>query len=526
MLQDITYVLPNQEVLFQNIHISLNRHEKVALIGHNGVGKSTLLKIMSGVLKPTSGRVQSEEKVYSVSQILDQFNGKTVAEALGVSAKLHALKQILEGDVSELNFSILSDDWNLEERCQEALNYWGLESVNLLQSMDNLSGGQKTKVLLAGIQVHEPSLLLMDEPTNHLDSDGRNLLLDFISKSNATVVVISHDRALLNEMERILELTRNGIHVYGGNYAFYKEQKALENNALEQDVKSMEKTLRKAKEKERETLERQQKLDARGKKKQENAGVARIMMNTMRNNAEKSTSKLKDIHEDKIAGISDELRDLRTKIPDVNKMKFGFDDSGLHKGKVLFLAEKLNWKYDDKWLWEKPLDIRIESGERIAIKGTNGSGKSTLMNIILGRLEQSDVYRADNKTVYVDQNYSLLGDNKTVLEEVQSFNTSAVAEHEVKMNLHRLLFPKEDWNKPYSALSGGERMRLVLCCLTINRQSPDMIILDEPTNNLDIQNIEILTRAIKEYRGTLLVVSHDTVFLDEIGIERDISLRS
>lgn len=524
MLQDITYVLPNQEVLFQNIHISLNRHERVALIGHNGVGKSTLLKIMGGILEASSGFVDRNQKVYYVPQILGQFEGKSVAEALAVDAKLHSLQLILEGDVSEQHFSVLNDDWNLEERCREALNYWGLQSVNLLQSMNSLSGGQKTKVLLAGIQIHEPELLLMDEPTNHLDGEGRNLLLDFISKSNTTVVIVSHDRALLNEMERILELTRNGIHVYGGNYAFYKEQKALQSNALEQDVKGMEKTLRKAKEKERETLERQQKLDSRGKKKQENAGVARIMMNTLRNNAEKSTSKLKDIHEDKIVGISDELRDLRTKIPDINKMKFGFEDSGLHKGKVLFSAESLNWKYTDIWLWEKPLDIRIESGERIAIKGENGSGKSTLINIILGNLKPVDVYRADSKSVYVDQDYSLLDDSKTILEQVESFNTSAVPEHEIKMNLHRLLFPKEDWNKLCSVLSGGERMRLVLCCLTINRQSPDMIILDEPTNNLDIQNIEILTRAIKEYRGTLLVVSHDTVFLEEIAIERDLYL--
>lgn len=524
MLQDITYVLPNQEVLFQNIHISLNRHEKVALIGHNGVGKSTLLKIMGGILEASGGLVDRNNKVYYVPQILGQFEGKSVAEALAVDAKLHSLQLILEGDVSEQHFSVLNDDWNLGERCREALNYWGLQSVNLLQSMNSLSGGQKTKVLLAGIQIHEPELLLMDEPTNHLDVEGRNLLLDYISKSNTTVVIVSHDRALLKEMERILEMTRNGVHIYGGNYAFYKEQKALQNSALEQDVKGMEKTLRKAKEKERETLERQQKLDARGKKKQENAGVARIMMNTLRNNAEKSTSKLKDIHEDKIVGISDELRNLRTKIPDINKMKFGFEDSGLHKGKVLFSSESLNWKYKDSWLWEKPLDIRIESGERIAIKGANGSGKSTLINIILGNLKPDDVYRADSKSVYVDQDYSLLDDSKTILEQVESFNTSAVPEHEIKMNLHRLLFPKEDWNKPCPVLSGGERMRLVLCCLTINRQSPDMIILDEPTNNLDIQNIEILTRAIKEYRGTLLVVSHDTVFLEEIAIERELYL--
>jgi len=526
MLHEISYVLPDQEVLFQNISIYLNRREKAGLIGNNGVGKSTLMKILAGVVAPASGIVSTAGIPYYIPQTLGQFDHLTIAEALRVSKPLDALQRILAGEVTEEALEILNDEWGLEERCLEALEYWGIKDLALDRKMTGLSGGEKTKVFLAGVYIHQPDLILMDEPTNHLDTRSRKRLYDLIEESDATMLVISHDRVLLNGMGTILELTSGGIHTYGGNYTFYSDQKKLLAESAEAEMKSKEKELRKAKETERQAIERQHKLDARGKKKQEKGGVARIMMNTLRNNAEKSTSKLKDVHEGKVSALSEELRELRFQTPDINKMRFGFEDSVLHKGKQLFSAQGLNWKYDHKLLWKEPLDLRIESGERVSVRGLNGSGKSTLMKIISGELvpEIGKVYRADSRMVYADQDYSLLDPGKTVYEQVQAFNALAVPEHEVKMNLHRLLFPRKDWNKRCEALSGGERMRLMLCCLTTGGSSPDVIILDEPTNNLDIQSLEILTAAVKAYKGTLLLISHDVVFLQEVNITREISL--
>ncbi len=526
MLHDISYALPDQEVLFQNINIYLSRREKAGLIGNNGVGKSTLLKIMAGELQPASGTVSTAEKPYYIPQALGQFDHLTIAEALGIHEQLSALHRVLAGEVTEETLKLLNEEWTLEEKCKTALEYWGLGSFTPDRQMTELSGGEKTRVFLTGILIHQPELVLMDEPTNHLDTAGRKQLYDFMASSASTILVVSHDRTLLNYMDTILELSPGGISAYGGNYTFYSEQKTLRKDAWEADLKSKEKELRKARERERETLERQLKLDARGKKKQEKAGVARIMMNTLRNNAEKSTSRLKDVHEDKISAISDELRELRAGIPDLDKMRFGFEDSDLHKGKLLFSAEGINWRYGDQFLWKDPLNLRIESGERIAVSGLNGSGKSTLMKIISGELvpEMGKIHRAVGRTVYADQDYSLLDNTMTVYEQVEAFNTSAVPEHEVKMNLHRLLFPREAWNKPCSALSGGERMRLMLCCLTISGPAPDMIMLDEPTNNLDIQSLEILAAAVKAYRGTLLLISHDTDFLKEANMIGTINL--
>jgi ATPase subunit of ABC transporter with duplicated ATPase domains len=177
-------------------------------------------------------------------------------------------------------------------------------------------------------------------------------------------------------------------------------------------------------------------------------------------------------------------------------------------------------------LWASPIDCIIRSGDRIAIKGANGSGKTSFIKLLLGELVPSEgtVEKAALKYVYIDQDYSLIDATLTVYQQAQQFNSGALQEHEVKIRLHWFLFGKDAWDKPCHALSGGEKMRLILCCLTIGTQAPDIIVLDEPTNNLDIQNVEILTTAINGYEGTLLVVSHDEVFLSEIGIEHHIVL--
>jgi ATPase subunit of ABC transporter with duplicated ATPase domains len=526
-IQNISYTHPNKDLLFSNINLTVNNNDKIALIGNNGVGKSTLLKIIAKEQKPSDGQIIVDTEPYYIPQIFGQFNHLTMAQALRIENKLNALKDILNGNTSEGNFNLLNDDWTIEERCNEALIHWQLSDLHLSQKMDTLSGGQKTKVFLAGISIHHSELVLLDEPSNHMDNVGRRLLYDFIQFTKSTLVVVSHDRKLLNLLNTVCELNPNGIKVYGGNYDFYKVQKQIEINALSQDIQSKEKALKKAKEKERETLERQRKLDTRAKKNVGKAGVPKIVSNTWKNSAELSTSKIAGVHAEKIGYIRQELQNLRSSLSEIDQMKFGFDNSTLHKGKNLFIADNINVAYENKkYLWRENLNYLIVSGERIAIKGVNGSGKTTLIKVILGNLKPQigTVYIADNKSVYIDQDYSLIYNNLKIYEQAQQFNTSALLEHEIKIRLNRFLFTKDDWNKPCDALSGGERMRLMLCCLSITNQSPDIIILDEPTNNLDIQNIEILTNAINDYRGTLLVISHDETFLEQINIERIIKL--
>jgi ATPase subunit of ABC transporter with duplicated ATPase domains len=527
ILQDITYIHPNKDILFTNINLIVNKQDKIALIGNNGVGKSTLLRILSGTLTPSNGNVKTSSTPYYLPQIFGQFNHYSIAQALQIDKKINALNEILKGNVTDQYLTILDDDWTIEERCKEAFSHWGIDNLDLTKKIETLSGGQKTKVFLAGILLHRPEIVLLDEPSNHLDTWSRNKLYDYIQSTKNTLITVSHDRTLLNLLETVQELNKQGIKVYGGNYNFYATQKEMEYNTLNHELKNREKALKKAKDVEREAAERKQKLDARGKKKQEKAGLPTIIMNTLKNSAEKSASKMKNVHIEKVASLSEELTQLRKTVAEVDKMKIGFGTSSFYKGKNLIDAKAINFGYDNQLLWSSSLNFQINSGARVVIKGENGSGKTTLIKMILNIHEPTEgiLKRADYKAIYIDQDYSLIDNTMSVYEQAQQYNSGELQEHEIKTILNRFLFTKAYWDKSCKVLSGGEKMRLILCALTMGNKSPDMIILDEPTNNLDIQNIEILTDAINEYHGTLLIVTHDEYFLKQIHTEQTITIQ-
>ena len=463
-IQDLSYTHPDKELLFSNINLIIEPGAKIALIGNNGAGKSTLLKIVAGILTPSDVLLKMDVKPYYIPQIFGQYNRLTIAEALRVDKKLKALHEILKGNVSEENYDLLNDDWAIEDRIKEALKDWRLADLDLSTRMRSLSGGQKTKVFLAGISIHQPELVLLDEPSNHLDLDGRRLLYDFVQNAKQTLIVVSHDRRLLNLLNMICDLSKDGIAAYGGNYDFYIEQKRIAINALAQDIHGAEKALKKAKDRERETVERQRKLDARAKKSIGNAALPKIVANTRKNSAERSTAKIAGVHAAKVENIKQELQRLRSSLSETDQIRFGFDRSKLHKGKSIFIARHINFWYEGKKaVWGESLDLQIVSGERISIRGANGSGKTTLIRLILGSLEpqEGSVYRSEYKSVYIDQDYSLINNDLKVYEQAQQFNTTGLQEHEIKIRQNRFLFSKEDWKKPCGVLSGGERMRLL-----------------------------------------------------------------
>ncbi len=537
-LQNVAYVHADKEILFQNLSLTVNRGQKAALVGNNGSGKSTLLQIIARRFQPSTGSIVTPDDLYYVPQHFGQYDDLTLAEALHIDQKIHALHAILAGDVANEHFTILNDDWNIEERAQAALDAWGLHEFALTQPMRPLSGGEKTRVFLAGMEIHEPSTILLDEPTNHLDTAGRNRLYDFVRRTSATLLVVSHDRTLLNLLPLTCELTHNEIVSYGGNYEFYKEQKGIRLNALQQQLEEKEKELRLARKTARETAERREKQNVRGEKQNLKKGVPRIAMGGLKDMAEKSSAKLSGIHAEKMDKLSGEASQLRTTLSRSAGLKTDFSASGLHVGKILVTGEGINFGYNipssessDKPdtstpLFSNPLDFQIRSGDRLRIEGANGSGKTTLLRLITGELlpTEGTLTRAEFTYVFLDQEYSLVRNDRTVLQQAEAFNSRHLPEHEVKTILNRYIFPATVWGKPCSKLSGGEKMRLAFCCLMIGNNTPDMFVLDEPTNNLDIQSTEIVTATIREFEGTVLVISHDQYFMDEIGIEGSIAL--
>lgn len=527
-LQNISYSHPNKDPLLDGISLNINKGDKVGLIGRNGVGKSTFLKLITKDLQPTSGTIEISSTPYYIPQLVGQFDHLTVAQSLNVSEKIAALHRILAGSGTTDDMMTLDDDWSVEERCMDALHKWGLKNLKLTQKLEGLSGGQKTRVFLSGISIHHPQLVIMDEPGNHLDLTGKRQLHTWIDQTSHTLLVVSHDRSLLDRMSIIGELHKHVLVMYGGNYQHYLKQKELEQEALSHDIHAKEKELRKVIVKQRQTMERQQKQESRGKKKQVKAGVPKVMRNKMKNDSENTSSRLKVTHLLKSGSVRGELSELREKRPDPSKIKVGFSQSTLHEGKQLISIKEINYSYNSTPIWKSPLSFEIRNGDRLAIIGDNGSGKSTLIKLILGQLQpdRGEVRRANFTAMYLDQDYSLIQNEVSIYDQAESYNNNSLPEHEVKTILNRFLFKSDDWKKMGVSLSGGERMRLSLACLSLSSKTPDIIALDEPTNNLDIENISILTNAINEYHGTVLVISHDQTFLDQVGIKSSLELPS
>lgn len=527
IIKDLSYTHTDKEVLFSNLNLIINSGEKTALTGNNGCGKSTLMRILAGEASPGTGSVHCSGHLYYVPQHFGQYDDRTVAQVLGIDRKLTALHAILNGDTAEEHFARLDNDWNIEERTQAVLHAWHLNGISLLRPLEGLSGGEKTRLFLAGMELKEPDTLLLDEPTNHLDTAGRKRLYDFVHRTSATVLVISHDRTLLNLLPAICELSRNGLACYGGNYDFYKEQKEVHRNALQQQLEEKEKALRLARKTAREMEERKARQNTRGEKASIKKGIPRILLGGLKNHAENSSSKLSNVHAEKTDKIQQEITNLKGSLPQTNKLKTDFNASALHIGKILVTAQNINFHYPDSNtnLWTVPLSFQLRSGNRFCIKGDNGSGKTTLLKLITGELTPTGgtIERADFTYIYLDQEYSLIQNEYTVSEQAEAFNLRHLPEHETKTILNRYLFPQDVWNKPCSKLSGGEKMRLAFCCLMIADNTPDLFILDEPTNNLDIESIEIITATIRNYQGTVLAVSHDRDFLKETRIEQEIS---
>ena len=539
-IQQISYIHPDKEVLFSDLNFAISKGQKLGLVGNNGCGKSTLLQIIAGQLSPSSGVIVRPDDLYYIPQHFGQYDSLTIAQALQIERKQQALHAILAGDVSNENFTILNDDWNIEERSIAALDLWGLGQFTLSYPMNLLSGGEKTRVFLTGMDIHHPSVILMDEPTNHLDSSGRQRLYDWVEKYRSTLLVVSHDRTLLNLLPEICELEKHQINYYGGNYEFYKEQKTLMQEALQQRIEEKEKALGIARKVARETAERRDKQNVRGEKSNIRKGVPRIVLNALQGKSEKSTSKLTGVHQEKAEKLTNERNQLRGSLSPTAALKTDFNSSSLHTGKILVTAKEINFSYHSnsinndiqensiskQQLWQAPVSFQLKSGDRLRIEGANGSGKTTLLKLITGQLQPQEgtLTRTDFSYVYLNQEYSIIDDRNSILEQAYAFNSRNLPEHEIKIILNRYLFPASEWDKSCRKLSGGEKMRLAFCCLMISNNTPDMFILDEPTNNLDIQSIEIITATIKNYAGTVIAISHDNYFIQEIGVEQCILL--
>jgi ATPase subunit of ABC transporter with duplicated ATPase domains len=526
---DLAYCHPDGSVLFSSLTFSFSA-VRTGLVGVNGVGKSTLLDLLAGLTSPSSGRVTRPASIAYLQQTTRFDIHATVADAIQFADELKALERIvLRGDSTPRDFELVENLWDLNERVNLVFDRLGIASVSLERSVSSLSGGELTRVRLAGLLLREPEFLLLDEPTNHLDLRAREFVYELIASWKKGLIAVSHDRRLLSEVDQIAELHSRGMRFYGGNYDFYREQRRLEKAAAEHALLAATLKLKEAQLVARETLQRQNKRSAAGRKKVVSKGLPSIVAGGLKRKAERTSARVKARHEAKVESARQEVDAARQDVPHEHQIRIDLQRSEIPVHKRMIELREINYRYPGAKhpLWQMPLNFEVVGPERVWLRGPNGSGKSTLLDMIGGKIVPATgfVKLGTTRVALLDQNASLLNESLTLFGNLKRVAPTR-PDHELRILLGRFLFEQDTALKPVSALSGGEKVRAGLACLLGADQSPQILMVDEPTNNLDLTSIEELVSALREYRGVLIVVSHDQTVIEELELERALELTS
>jgi ATPase subunit of ABC transporter with duplicated ATPase domains len=385
------------------------------------------------------------------------------------------------------------------------------------------------RVRFVGALLEKPDFLLLDEPTNHLDLAGRAFVYHLIDSWTRGLVVVSHDRVLLARLDKIAELHQRGLRLYGGNWDVYREQRDLERAAAEQDLASAKAKLVRTRTAAQQTRERQERRSSSGRKKIATRGISPMAAGNLLRRAQASTSKLADRHKEKILEATRTFAEAKRRAPTEDSLSVDLKQANVPASKRMIELTDVNYKYaeSERFLWAPNLTFTIFGRERIWLKGDNGSGKSTLLDIIRGLKQPTtgQVQAGTERIAMLDQPVSVLSNDLSVLENVRSAAPARPLE-EIRNLLGRFLFRGALALKKVSKLSGGERMRAGLACLLGADQAPEILMLDEPANNLDLPSISALVSSLRNFTGSLIVVSHDITFVDDIGVDRSIDLQS
>ncbi|MEU7855119.1 ABC-F family ATP-binding cassette domain-containing protein [Nonomuraea sp. NPDC049141] len=497
---------------------------RTGLIGANGSGKSTLLRIIAGELVPRTGSVSVVGEVGHLPQNLSLKATRTVSDLLGISAARSALHAIEAGDVAEEHFAAVGDDWDVEERARAELDRLGLDHVGLDRTVATLSGGETVMVALAAQFLKRPDVLLLDEPTNNLDLDARRRLYAAVAAWPGVMLIVSHDRALLELVDQIADLREGAVRRYGGNLSDYEEMLAAEQEAAERGVRVAEADVKRQR---RDLVEARTKLDRRqryGKKMYANKREPKIIMQARKRQAQVSAGKHRNMHIEKLEEARDRLTEAEQAVRDDAEIRIELPGTAVPAGRVVLelpLRDTFRTSTDPAGAGPEGAgggpgraleELVVRGPERIALLGPNGSGKTTLLRRIAE-------HGANVPVRYLAQRLDLLDDSLSVLDNVRALAPAAPVP-EVRGRLARFLFRGDRVSRPAGTLSGGERFRATLAALLSAEPPPQLLLLDEPTNNLDLPSVRQLAQALAAYRGALIVASHDLPFLEMLGLTR------
>ncbi|MEV7503863.1 ABC-F family ATP-binding cassette domain-containing protein [Streptomyces sp. NPDC093018] len=514
-LSSLSFAWPDGTTVFDGLDVSFGPG-RTGLVGVNGSGKSTLLKLIAGELAPADGTVKVMGDVGYLPQNVTLDTALRVDRALGIAEQRAALHAIEAGDVSEKHFETVGDDWDVEERALVTLGELGLGHIGLDRTVGEVSGGESVLLRLAALLLRRPDVLLLDEPTNNLDLYARRRLHQAVAAWPGVLVVVSHDRELLDLVDQIAELRTGEVAWYGGNFSAYEEALSVEQEAAERMVRVAEADVRRQK---RELSDAHMKLARRkryGQKMFESKREPKIVMGARKRAAQESAGKHRIMHEERLAEAKERLDDAVDAVRDEDEIRVDLPYTAVPPGRQVLTLENLAMAYGARI--EGILDLR--GPERIALVGRNGAGKTTLLRTVAGELAPTaGTATAHVPLRFLPQRLDVLDDELTVAQNVARFAPGAT-NNRVRARLARFLFRGARADQRAATLSGGERFRAALAALMLAEPAPQLLLLDEPTNNLDLASVRQLTSALESYEGALLVASHDLPFLESIGITR------
>ena len=530
-LDRITFTWPDGTVALDGVSGAFGTG-RTGLVGRNGSGKSTLLSLIAGERQPASGQIIVSGAVDRLPQQLTLDVERPVADLLGIGEALRAVRAITSGDVDPAHFDAVGDDWDVEARATALLAEAGLPDGALDRRVGSLSGGEAVLAALVGVRLRRAPIALLDEPTNNLDRDARQRVYELVRSWRGTLIVVSHDTRLLELMDDTAELYGGGLSVFGGPYSVWRDHLDAEQAAARQAEAAARQVVRREK---RDRIEAETKIAHRqavGRKAQAEKRVPGIIAGGRKRAAQVSAGKLRTEAADKVAAARADLDAAERRVRDDESVRIDLPDAGVSAARRLFTVGD----GERSWIVQGP--------ERVALIGPNGAGKTTLLERLVSSAvhnsgadggdgaaavesgERSLSYvQADAHTDrigYLSQRVDGLDDAASVLANLR---TPGVGEVELRNRLARFLIRGDAVNRPVAALSGGERFRAALARLLLADPPPQLLVLDEPTNNLDLDTVDQLVDAIDAYRGGVLVVSHDDGFLRRIAPDLVLELR-
>ena len=514
-LESVSYHLPGGSCLFSDLDLHLDQR-RTGLVGRNGVGKSILAQLIAGDISPSRGRCIRNGSVHYLAQQISPDPEQTVASLAGVQPILAALERIEQGSSAQADFDCVGDRWAIRQQLHDQLGHNNLSHLTPSTPASSLSGGEAMRVALMGALMSEADLLILDEPTNHLDRQHRMALYEQLERWPNGLLVISHDRDLLERMERILELSSLGLTGYGGGYSFYAQARAQQGEAAQHQLavarlerKRQEQVLRE----QRESLERRQ---SRGNKQASEANQAKILLGRQKERSQASSGKLR-MQQDAARELLDTQVRLAANRVEEQQAIFVHPPQDCLTTPVQ-IAELINARLPQGAEHLRAIDLTLTRGQRVALLGPNGCGKSTLLRVLAGQLPVvSGRAHTFVSTAYLDQNLEILAADRSVLDQLQSLNRQ-LNEGQLRTRLAQLGLNADQVCMPCGELSGGERLKAAMACVFYAQVPPPLLLLDEPANHLDLPSILALQSMLNQYRGTLVVTSHDELFITAIGM--------